>query len=80
MRVEELTGFQPGGVCPFGINDGIDVKTRTVYRYRDKIRIPVYYYYGWSDWSDWSLNRTDESDTMRVETRTVYRYADPVKE
>ena len=24
-RVEELTGFQPGGVCPFGIPAGIPV-------------------------------------------------------
>ena len=24
-RVEELTGFQPGGVCPFGVNEGVKV-------------------------------------------------------
>ena len=24
-RVEELTGFKPGGVCPFGVPEGIPV-------------------------------------------------------
>ena len=24
-RVEELTGFEPGGVCPFGVSEGIPV-------------------------------------------------------
>ena len=50
-----------------------EVRTRTVYRYRDRQEIPTYHFYRWSDWSDWSQTAVSETDNRQVETTKYYR-------
>ena len=51
-----------------------EVRTRTVYRYRDREENIVYYFKRWGEWSDWSTTAVSASDEVKVETKTQYRY------
>lgn len=53
-----------------------EVRTRTVYRYRDRSLQYTYYFNKWGDWSSWSTNPVSETSTRQVETQRIYRYAD----
>lgn len=53
-----------------------EVKTRTLYRYRDRQSIPTYYFWRWGDWTGWDTNAASPSGNREVETSTYYRYRD----
>lgn len=53
-----------------------EVRTRTVYRYRDRTLQYTYYFSKWGNWSSWSTNPVSETSTRQVETQKVYRHAD----
>ena len=55
---------------------GDDVKTRTLYSYRNVSYIYEYRYTEskWSDWSTYGENEVTASDTTEVRKKTLYRY------
>ncbi len=57
-----------------------EVKTQTLYRYRDREQIPTYHFWRWSAWSGWSANSVSETSDRDVESATYYRYRDKVTE
>lgn len=57
-----------------------EVRTRTVYRYRDRQQVPTYHFYRWNSWSAWSENVVSVTDNRQVETTKFYRYRDRVTE
>ena len=57
-----------------------DVKTQTLYRYRDREQIPTYHFWRWGTWSSWSAEAISETNDRAVETATHYRYRDKVTE
>ncbi len=61
-------------------SDTKQVRTRTVYRYRDRPQVPTYHFYRWGPWSDWSANEISESNNRQVETALVYRYRDQAEQ
>lgn len=48
----------------------------TEYRYRDRSRTTIYYYYQWSNWSNFSDSYVSNTSDREVSTRTLYRYRD----
>lgn len=61
-------------------NSSREVRTRTLYRYRDMQKIPVYHFKQWGEWSGWSTDIISATDSRQVESRVFYRYCDTVKE
>ncbi len=57
-----------------------EVKTQTLYRYRDREQIPTYHFWRWGVWSGWSANSVSETSDRDVESATFYRYRDKVTE
>lgn len=57
-----------------------EVRTRTVYRYRDRQQVPTYHFYRWGEWSAWSTKSVSETSERQVETKSYYRYQDKVTE
>lgn len=57
-----------------------EVKTQTLYRYREREQIPTYHFWRWSAWSDWSADAISETNNRDVESDTYYRYRDKVTE
>ncbi len=57
-----------------------EVRTRTVYRYCDRSKVPTYHFERWGDWSDWSDNSATATSTKQVEEQTFYRYRDKLDE
>lgn len=57
-----------------------EVKTQTLYRYRDREQIPTYHFWRWGVWSGWSANAVSETSDRDVESATYYRYRDKVTE
>ena len=55
-----------------------EVRTRVLYRYRDRQQIPTYHFVRWGAWSDWSTTAASESNNTQVETAIQYRYRDQV--
>lgn len=53
-----------------------EVRTRTVYRYRDRVLQHTYYFSKWGNWSSWSTNPVSETSTRQVGIQKVYRHAD----
>ena len=53
-----------------------EVRTRLLYRYRDRMSVYTYYFYRYGDWSSWGTTPYTESNNRQVEMRTVYRYRD----
>lgn len=53
-----------------------NVRTQTVYQYRDKQDIVTYYFYQWGAWSDWRDERLEKTDSREVRTGTLYRYCE----
>ena len=53
-----------------------EVRTRLLYRYRDRMSVYTYYFYRYGNWSSWGTTPYTESNNRQVETRTVYRYRD----
>jgi len=50
-----------------------EVRTRTVYRYRDKEKSTIYYFSRWTAWSEFSTTPATASDTCMVEIKKQYR-------
>lgn len=57
-------------------NSSREVRTRTLYRYRDAQKVPVYHFRQWGEWSDWDAKEVSPSDTLEVESAVFYRYRD----
>lgn len=53
-----------------------EVKTRTLYRYADKIPHYEYTYERWTDWTAWGDDPVAASDTRKVKEQTIYKYRD----
>ena len=53
-----------------------EVRTRTLYRWRDAQQTPVYHFKKWGGWSNWSEKELASSDTREVESQVFYRYYD----
>ncbi len=53
-----------------------EVRTRTLYRYRDAQKVAVYHFKQWGEWSDWDAKEVSPSDTIEVESGVFYRYRD----
>ena len=57
--------------------DDVEVRTRTVYRYRSRQQyVSGYYYYRWGEWSNWSTSYAYATDDRQVEEMLYYRYRD----
>ncbi|MCR4621793.1 MAG: hypothetical protein K5663_06885 [Clostridiales bacterium] len=56
------------------------VRTRTVYQYRDRKATTTYYFKRWGAWSGWSASRVAANDSRQVQTAVWYRYRDKLKE
>lgn len=50
-----------------------EVRTRTMYRYCDRQKIPTYHYQRWGSWGSWTTQSMSSSSTKQVETATFYR-------
>ena len=57
-------------------NSSKEVRTRTVYRYRDIQQVPVYHFKKWGDWSGWSTSTVSATAERDVESKMFYRYYD----
>ena len=57
-----------------------EVRTRDMYRYRDRKQVATYHFYRWSDWSNWSATAVTANDSKQVENKVFYRYRDKVME
>lgn len=64
----------------YSSNSTREVRTRTIYRYRDREQVPTYHFYRWGEWSDWSTKSISENSDRIVETKKYYRYQDKVTE
>lgn len=53
-----------------------EVRTRKVYRYRDRALQHTYYFSKWGNWSSWSTTPVSTTSDRQVETQRVYRHAD----
>ena len=61
-------------------SDTRQVRTRTLYRYRDRQQVPTYHFYRWGAWSNWSATKVSETKDRQVETTLYYRYKDKVEQ
>ena len=59
---------------PVEVTENREVRTRTVYRYRDREENIVYYFKRWGEWSDWSTTAVYASDEVKVGTKIQYRF------
>lgn len=57
-----------------------EVRTRTVYRYRDIQQVPVYHFRQWGNWSGWGTGAISANADREVESKLFYRYYDIPKE
>ena len=51
-----------------------EVRTRELYRYRDKSTTPVYEYERWTSWTEYGSKPVKETETTQVETVVQYRF------
>jgi len=51
-----------------------EVRTRELYRYRDRSQTPVYEYERWTEWTEYSSVPVTENETTQVETIVQYRF------
>ena len=73
-QVTEYGNWSSWGDTVYSPSSSVDVQSRTVYRYRDRVKEATYYFYRWGDWSEWTENSVTGDDNRQVETKTFYRY------
>lgn len=64
------------GDTPVSNSSTKEVRTRILYRYRDRSLQYTYYFSKWGDWSSWSAVPVSATSNRQVETQQIYRYAD----
>lgn len=55
-----------------------EVRTRTMYRYCDRTKVPTYHFQRWGSCGSWTTQPAASSATKQVESSTFYRYRDKV--
>lgn len=53
-----------------------EVKTRTLYRCKDREQIPTYQFWRWGEWIEYGPQKISASNNRQVDSVTFYRYRD----